>query len=290
MKHKILIFILKLLPKNLAHKILYKRHTKKKLDLKNPQDFNEKIQYLIVNFFSKKEANLSDKLNVKEYVSKLKIKDLFIPKTIACYYDVDSIDINKLPSRFVLKCNHGSGNVIICNSKSNFDFEAAKRILKNELKKDYSNNLLEYHYKYIKPCVIAEEYLDDSGNKNPVDYKFYCFNGKVDNILVCTEREKKLKLNDYDKDWNLLDNIKPEIKSKIRVDKPKNLNKMIKMAEELSKGIPFVRVDLYNIDGKIYFGEYTFTPMGGLINYYNDKALKHYGDLIDLKLYKGVKK
>lgn len=285
MKHKLFSLILKVLPKSLAHRILYSRRTGKKLNLKNPIDLNEKLQYLIIYKFNEKEAYLSDKYLVKEHIKKMNVSNLNIVKTLGVYKTVDEIDLSKLPNEFILKCNHGSGKVFICMDKKTFDFDEAKKELKKELKEDYSNNLLEHHYQYISPVIIAEEHLNDNGNKNPIDYKFYCFNGKVINLLVCSERETGLRLNDYDINWNELENVKNEFRGRKKIEKPQNFDKMIKICEKLSKGIPFVRIDLYNIDGKIYFGEFTFTPMGGVINYYTDDALKFYGDLIDLNLY-----
>lgn len=282
---KVLKRILKFLPKSLAHELLYKRIMGKTLNLKNPKDFNEKIQYLIVYKYGKKEADLADKYLVKQYVAQLNIKDLYIPKTYKAYTSVDDIKLDELPSRFVLKCNHGSGDSIICQDKNNFDLETAKDKLFHSLKNDFSNNLLEYHYSLINPVIIAEEYLDDKSNKNPLDYKFYCFNGKVESILVCSERDKKLRLDDFDLKWNKLNYTYDEYKSKKNIEKPVNLDKMIKIASDLSKNLPFVRIDLYNIDGKIYFGEFTFTPAAGLIKYYNDDALLNLGEKINLSKY-----
>ena len=165
------------LPKSVTHKYLYHKKFKKKLNLKKPKDFNEKLQYLIVYKYGKKEGKLADKLLVKEYVKNLKIENLYIPKTLKVYNDVDEIDISALPEKFVLKCNHGSGNVFVCNDKSKFNIEEAKRMLNASLKKNFAKGTFEYHYKYIKPVIIAEEYLEDGMGKNPLDYKFYVFNG-----------------------------------------------------------------------------------------------------------------
>lgn len=276
--------IVYLLPKKEAHRLYYLKTMKRKLNVDTPKNFNEKIQYLIINKYGKEEAKLSDKIKVKEYVSSLNIKNLHVPAIYETYNKEDKIDLDKLPDHFVLKCNHGSGDVFICKDKSKFDIENIEKKLKKVLDKDFAKKSLEYHYSMIKPMIYAEEYLDDKTNTNPVDYKFYVFNGKVKNILVCTNREKGLQLNDYDLKWNMLDNVVPKYKGK-KIEKPYNLDEMIKIAEELSGNIPFVRVDLYNINGKVYFGEYTFTPAAGTIKYYNEKALNEYGDMLDLKLY-----
>lgn len=265
------------------HKRFFKKRIGKDLDLKNPKDFNEKIQWLILNRYGVKEAKLADKELVKEYVKQLKIPNLKVPKTLATYNDVSEIDINKLPDKFVLKCNHFSGNVFICKDKKEFDFDLAKKKLDEVLKRNFADINLEYHYSYIKPLIIAEEYLNDGIHKNPIDYKFYCFDGEPESILVCSNREKKLKLNDFDLDWNELDYTTDEYRSKERFKRPKRLKEMTKIAKQLSSGIPFVRVDLYEINGDIYFGEYTFTPAAGVIRYYKQEALDYFGSKIDLK-------
>ena len=259
------------------HKALYKMCFGKELDIDHPKDFNEKIHWLILNKYGKREGDLADKQLVKSYVEAKHIKDLKVPKTLATYKNANQIDITKLPDKFVLKCNHFSGHVFICENKEKFDLEEAKKQLNEDLRKDFADINKEYHYSFIKPLIIAEEYLNDGTHKNPIDYKIYCFNGKAESILVCSNRENKLKLNDFDLNWKELDYTTPEYRSKEKFKKPKNLSKMIKIAEELSKDIPFVRVDLYEIGDNIYFGEYTLTPGAGIIRYYKQKALDALG-------------
>ena len=278
--------LLWILPKKYTHKRMYKDHLGKELNLKNPVDFNEKLHYLILNIYGKKEGKLSDKIAVKECILSKNIKDLYVPKTLKVYKNVDKIKLDELPDKFVLKCNHSSGNVIICNNKDTFDLENAKCILKKVLKQNFAKVCYEYHYNYIKPFVYAEEYLDDSNHKNPLDYKIYCSNGKAKSILVCSERESGLKLSEYDLDWNRIDCIVDSFKSSYDIPKPNNLKKMINIAEQLSKDIPFVRVDLYEIDNKIYFGELTFTPAAGICTYYTEESLIEHGKYIDLNAYK----
>ena len=193
--------------------------------------------------------------------------------------------MDELPDKFVLKCNHGSGRVYICKDKNTFDLENIRSELNRELKRDFAKVNLEYHYSFIKPVIIAEEYLDDGVHKNPIDYKFYCFNGKAESILVCSNRENELKLNDFDLNWNELDYTFEKYRSNEKLKRPTKLREMIRIAEELSCGMPFVRVDLYEINRKIYFGEYTFTPAAGMIYYYKQKALRCLGDKINLEDY-----
>ena len=285
MKRKLVFLVLNVLPKKMAHKILYRISIKKKLNLKKPEDLNEKLQYLMIYKYGKKEGMYSDKFKVKDYINKMNIKDLNVPKTLKIYTSADQINLDELPEKFVLKCNHGSGKVFICQSKNNFNLNQIKIELRKMLKQDFSKQTLEYHYSFIKPLIIAEEYLDDGENTNPVDYKFYCHNGIVESILVCSERNISLRLDDYDLNWDMLDYTYDKYKSHKEITKPANLDTMIQIASELSKEFPFVRVDLYSIKGKIYFGELTFTPAAGLITYYKQSALDKLGEMIDLKQY-----
>lgn len=268
-----------LLTKKAAHKILYKRSLNKKLNINNPKDFNEKIQWLIINEYDKKYADLTDKIKVREYIEKKGYKDI-LTNIYGIYNSSEEINFEQLPNEFVLKTNHGSGKVYICNDKNKFDIEMCKKKLDEELKQDFSKQSLEYHYAYIKPKIMCEEYLKEENRMTPLDYKIHCFHGKADCILLCSEREKKLKYDYYDLDWNYLNYSKQEYRSSKNYDKPSNLNEMIKIAEELSKDFSFVRVDLYNINNKIYFGELTFTPAAGMDDSITDEALEHMGKLI----------
>lgn len=257
----------------------------KELNLVNPKDFNEKIHWLILNCYGKKEGKLADKELVKKYVANLAVDGLKVPKTLKTYKNANDIDLDELPEKFVLKCNHFSGDVFICKDKKKFDLEAVKKRLNEVLRKDFADINLEYHYSYIKPLIMAEEYLDDGEHKNPVDYKIYCFNGKAESILFCSDRENGVRFDEYDLDWNRLDYTTEKYKSGKKFRRPKNLEKMIKIAEELSRGLLFVRVDLYDVGGEIYFGEYTFTPAAGVIEYYKQGALDHLGKKINLNKY-----
>lgn len=269
------------LPKKIAHEMLYYLVKRKKLNLNNPKDFNEKIQWLIVNEYGKREGKLADKYLVREYVSEKGLSNI-LPKLYGVYDHFKEIDFSKLPKDFVLKTNHGSGGVFICESQKDFNFKECGKALDKNLKNDFSKKNLEYHYKYIEPKIICEEYLKEESRKNPLDYKFYCFNGKVECVLVCSEREENLKLDYYDLDWNCLNYSKEIYRSEKKQVKPEKFEEMIKIAEILSKEFKFVRVDLYNINGKIYFGELTFTPAAGLSSTITDEAADYLGNLIVL--------
>lgn len=279
---KIYYIVLHYFPKSIAHKILYYRVLGKRLNLRNPKDFNEKIQWLMVYKYGEKEGKLADKFLVRNYVKNKGLSNLLC-EIYGVYNNFNEIDFNCLPDEFVLKTNHGSGDVFICNDKKKFDFDKCSKVLQENLSKDYSKQSLEYHYHYIEPKIICEQYLKDSYRKNPLDYKFYCFNGKVECILLCSEREKELKLDYYDLNWNYLNYSKEEYRSNIKHEKPNNLIEMIEVAQKLSENFKFVRVDLYNINNKIYFGELTFTPAAGLVNYNTKEALDYFGSLINLE-------
>lgn len=282
MIYKIYMELLWLFPKKIAHKIYYKKITGKKLDLKNPDGLNEKIHYLIINYYGKEEAKLTDKFLVKKYIEEKNISDLNIPKT---YFTIENTNIDKAnyPEKFILKCNHGSGDVFICKNKDEFDFEEAIKKLLIIKKKNFAKKLLEYHYKYIKPVIMCEELLEDETNERLIDYKFFCYNGKVDCVMVCTDRGNDIKKDFFDIEWKHLNyGLKKEYSNK-KIKKPKNLKRMFEIAGELSIGHPFVRVDLYEVNNKIYFGELTFTPAAGLSKAYSKIGNKHLGKLLDIK-------
>lgn len=280
---KLIMNLLYCLPKGFAHKIYYYHRMKRKLNLKNPIDLNEKIQWLIVYRYGIREADYTDKLIVKQKLEKFDEK-LHIPKLYFSFDSVNQIDYDKLPDKFVLKTNNGCGNVFICRDKKNFDLKNAKAQLKKTLKEKFAKKNLEYHYSYIKPKIICEEFLDDNSGKLPTDYKFYCFNGVVKCILVCTDRidENNKSISYFDIKWNKLDYEKDKYKNNKIIEKPKNLSEMLRIASKLSKDFNFVRVDLYNINGDIYFGELTFTPACGMINNITQVALNQLGNNLKL--------
>ena len=254
----------------------------KDLNLKNPKDFNEKIQWLIVNKYGRKEAKYADKIAVRDYIKEIGCENL-LTKLYGTYNNFDEIDFDKLPEKFVLKTNHDCGSVVICKDKSLFNKEEAKAKLNKSLKRNFTQVNLEYHYKYIKPMIMCEEYIDDGSGKIPTDYKFFCFNGNPECVRVGTDRDNLLRLDYYDLEWNYLDYSNEEDKSEKKLEKPKNLNEMVEIAKKLSKPFQFVRADLYDCNGKIYFGELTLTPSAGLNKHTKQSALDYFGSLIDIK-------
>lgn len=256
------------------------------IDWKHPKTFNEKLQWLKLNNRNPLYTTLVDKYRVKSWVGE-KIGNQHIIPSLACYHSMDEIYLDRLPSQFVLKCNHDSGSVVICKDKASFDLEAAKKKLGEAMKKNFYWEAREWPYKNVKPCVFAEKYMeDDSGGLT--DYKVSCFNGVPYKVMVCLDRysSEPTKFYSFDKDWNLLRHNKmgkaaPEGFS---LPKPKNFEKMMDFSALLSKNIPFVRVDFYEADGVLFFGELTFFPEGGF-----DKALLKetdalYGEMIKLPI------
>lgn len=252
------------IPDELYLKILYKALMGKKLDLEHPHTFNEKLQWLKLHDRNPKYTMMVDKYEAKKYVADIIGEEYIIP-TLGVWNRFDDIDFDSLPDQFVLKCTHDSGGLIICKDKSKLDYYVAKRKIEKSLKNNYYYSGREWPYKNIVPRVIAEPYIEDEFGELR-DYKFSCFNGTADNVMVCMDRASgEAKFYFFDKDWNLLKLNKrgQTVMPGFTVEKPKNLEKMFEIATILSENLPYARVDLYNINGKIYFGEITFYPDSG---------------------------
>lgn len=249
-------------------KYMYRLVMHEKLNLKHPQKFTEKIQWLKLYDRKPEYTDMVDKVKVKEYVSK-KINNKIIIPTLAVYNDVNDLDLGKLPDRFVLKTSNGGGSnsVIICRDKSNFNIENAKKILQRGLKFSIYKNYREWPYKSIHAQIIAEMYMQNNDDDELMDYKFYCFNGRAEYCQVIMGRHANETIDFFDRDWKhqsfygLNPIAKPAGKP---IAKPAALDQMLKIADILSENIPFVRVDLYYVNAEIYFGELTFYPASGL--------------------------
>lgn len=232
--------------------------------LDHPVLFSEKMQWLKLHLRQPFLTMLVDKLEVKDYVSKHLGPEYICPK-LGVWDNVDKIDFASLPKQFVLKTTHGGGNegVVVCKDKDALDWEAAKAKLAVNMKENIYDCYREWPYKYVKRRIFAEEYLGD----NIVDYKFYCCNGEVVCILLCVGRQEgHVKYFFLDKEWHLCPYNKDsiELADEFSEAPPENLQQMLEIAAKLSKGFPFVRIDLFDVEGRIYFGEYTFFPASGL--------------------------
>ena len=249
----------------------------RRLDWENPTRYSEKLNIFKISKESEKYSNYVDKFKVREYVKEAIGEEYLIPM-VGLYENTDQIDILSLPTKFILKCTHSSGATVICQDKSQFNWDNEKVQIDKWLNSNFYFTSRERQYKNIIPRIICEEYLDD-GSGGLSDYKFHCFNGKVYFIRGITGRLTGLKKCTYDRDWNQLPltlDIHHEVGPSFMA-KPSNLEEMIELAEKLSKPFPHVRVDLYNLKGKIYFGELTFTPAAGLFHFNDDKYDLEYG-------------
>ncbi len=241
-------------------KLSYRAHLGNKLDLDNPKTFNEKLQWLKLHDRNPKYNEFVDKQLVKEYIAKEIGAEYVIP-TFGVWNSVEEIEFDKLPKQFVLKCTHDSGSIIVCKDKDNFDIDGAKKKLSQKMKKNLFWWGREWPYKDLTPRIIAEKYMTDNGEEL-ADYKLMCFNGRVKCSFVCSDRfsDKGLHVTFFDREWRVLPFERHYPSVKEGLPQPVNYDKMIELAEKLSKGIPFVRVDFYESEGKIYFGEMTFFP------------------------------
>ena len=259
---------LSLISPTIVSKIRYKNNFGRALNLENPTEFNEKLQWLKLKRYQNDPLVIqcADKVRVREYVEQCGCGEMLI-ECLGVYEDPECIPWEQLPEQFVLKCNHGAGYNIVCNDKSSLDIEAAKKQLKEWLKDDYSLTYAEMHYHQIKRKIICEKYIQPEDGILPDDYKVYCFNGEAFCTMLCKEREQEenCKYYFFDKECNFKpwDSSTADLKD-VRIEKPKQFEKMIAYAEKISKAFPFVRVDLYVMEDRIYFGEMTFTPCGCL--------------------------
>lgn len=260
-------------------KLRYKITFHKKLNLDNPQTFNEKLQWLKLNDRKEIYTTMVDKYEAKKYVANIIGNEYIIP-TIGIYNSFDEIDFSELPNQFVMKCTHDSGGLVICKDKNNLDINKARKKINKSLKNNYYYGGREWPYKKVKPRIIIEKYMGDNLN----DYKIFCFDGVPKYILVCSNRNGNFKNTDfYDVNWNLMPFTREKHQNNpIGISKPENLNEMLLIAEKLSKDIPFVRVDLYDIKNKIYFGEMTFYPSAGFEGFSPVEWDKKLGDMIKL--------
>jgi hypothetical protein len=270
----------------LHSRILFYASQHKRLNLKNPATFNEKLMWLKINNYYNNSTvwRCADKYLVRDYAKKCGVEEKFLPKLLGVYNNANEIDFKKLPNKFALKCSHGCGFNIICTDKNKLDIEKTRKQLNKWLKTKFGYESAENYYTHIKPCIICEKFIESIGDEWPPDYKIYCFNGIPKFLLVTSERDSgKLRLNWYDFDWNELSYGHEKNRSKKNLAKPTSLPKMIKIAEKVSKDFPFVRVDFYEYNSKPIMGEMTFTPAANIATYYNEYAQKELGKMLNIK-------
>lgn len=259
----------------------------KNLNLNNPQTFNEKLQWLKLYNRKPEYTMMVDKYAVREYI-KEKLGEEYLIPLLGVWDSPDDIDFDKLPNQFVLKCNHNSGlGMCICKDKSKLDINKVKKELKKGLKQNYYLTGREWPYKDVPRKIVAEKYMEENPDEELNDYKFFCFNGTPKLILVCSDRFSNggLRENFYDTNWNLLNMKRPDTSnSKQPQSQPQKLGNMLQLAAAISEKFPFVRIDFYEIKGKVYFGEITFFPASGLKRFIPEEWDYKLGEMIDLSI------
>ena len=280
---KKLKYTLRFLPDKLFIQIYYFIRFKRFCNFKNPKTYNEKLQWLKLYDRNPEYTKIVDKYEVKEYVSKLIGEEYIIP-TLGVWDSFDDIDFDKLPNQFVLKCTHDSEGLVIVKDKNKLDINGAREKINTALKYNFYYIGREWPYKDIKPRIIAEKYMEDSVYGELRDYKFFCFNGEAKAMFIATERnEGNVKFDYYDLDFNNLGIVQHYPNSSNVIDKPINFDKMIELSEVLSKDMPHVRVDFYEVDGMLYFGELTFYHLSGFMPFTPNKWDGIFGDWINLQ-------
>ncbi len=257
----------------------------KKINLTSPLTFNEKLQWLKLYDHNPKYTVMADKVAVKDYVSKC-IGEQYVIPTLGVWDSVEKINFDSLPLKFAIKCNHNSGcGMCICKDKSRLDIVKVRRELTKGLKQDYYLMHREWPYKDIPRKILAEQYLENCEVGGLIDYKIHCFNGVPKFILVCKDRFSPTGLTEdfFTTEWEHMAVKRPNIpNATMPILKPAKLDEMLFLAEKLSKDIPFLRVDFYYVDGKIYFSELTFFPASGFAAFEPEEWDKKFGDWLVL--------
>ncbi|WP_340616633.1 ATP-grasp fold amidoligase family protein [Xenorhabdus entomophaga] len=272
-------------------KSIYKERLNKNLNFETPSSFNEKLQWLKLNTYKDSElvTQCADKFAARDYVSDKGCQEILIPM-YGCWDKASDIDWNSLPDKFVMKCNHGAGYNVICKNKKYLNINDTVNKLNFWMKEDYWRKAVELVYKNIPKKIVCEKFIETTNGALPYDYKIFCFHGRPEFAMVCTERESdKPKFYFMDKSWNVLpygiDCFDADLD---KLEKPQNFEKLFYYAEKLSQPFPFVRVDLYLNDGVIKFGELTFIHSAGMDKELNNEKYNNVdetiGNLIKLDL------
>lgn len=273
---------LKWIPDSVYLRILYMLRMQRILHLNKPVTYNEKLQWLKINDRKPEYSDYVDKYLVKRIVAdKLESNEYVIP-TLAVWNSIEEIDIESLPNKFVIKCTHDSGGLVICKDKSKLDIEAMKEKLQRCLKKNYYYQNREWPYKNVVPRIIAEPYIEEHQYGELKDFKFFCFDGEVRALFVASDRPDDTKFDYFDSDFNRLEVRQHYPNSNYDIKKPECFEEMKKIAETLSRGIKHVRIDLYDVDGKPMFGEMTFFHFSGMERFFPDEYDYLWGEYIDI--------
>lgn len=279
--------IIKAISPTLYVKEQYKYITHHKLNLKNPIRYTEKLQYLRLYVYPKDDlvSKCASRDGVREYIKELGFEKYLIP-IYGVFDNFDEIDFSILPNKFVMKCTHACAFNKIVLDKNNLDIKKLRKQFNKWLKINYGNKTVEKHYSKIKPRIIIEQYIGDENNL-PLEYKIHVFNGIAKSLYVVSGRGKDIRYNNYYIDWTPFDGSQFNgwKKTNYPLNKPDNFDEMVFLAESLAKNFPFVRVDLYNINGKIYFSEMTFTPAKGTLILDDDKCDFEMGEWLNINKY-----
>lgn len=278
------------IPNEMYIKLMYRLELGRKLDLIHPIRYNDKMQWLKLYNHRLEYVAMADKINAKMVAAKL-VGERYIIPTLGVWNRPEQIEWDKLPNQFVLKTNHDSGNsgvVVIKDAAKLQDLHYKRQIIRRlnqSLRKDAFAAGREWPYKNIERKVFAEQYMEDQTTHDLRDYKFYCIGGKPIFLFVATERNvpgEIAKFDYFDMDFNPLDLRMAHPKSGCKIDKPICFEEMKQLAERLSQGIPTIRIDLYEVNGKVYFGEFTFFPSGGLAAFHPDEWDYRLGEMVVL--------
>ena len=276
--------LIQYLPSKLSLQLQYRYLFHRKLHLANPQAYSEKLQWLKLYYHPKEYIDMVDKYAVKSIVAKIIGEEHVIP-LIGCWEHVEDIPWGELPNRFVLKTTNGCSNegVVICRDKGRFDISKACQKLNCAMKQNKWRENREWHYRHVHPRIIAEQYMEDQYGELR-DYKFFCFDGEVKALYVASERQSREEpyFNFFDAEYNQLPMQQVYPVNPVSPPKPKCFEQMKELARKLSAGLPHVRVDLYDVDGKVYFGEYTFYHLGGEVPMTPDKWDYTFGSWLKL--------
>ena len=283
--------VVKLVSKKAYISYQYKYITHHKLNWKNPTRYTEKLQYLRLYVYPKDPLVIkcAGRVGVRDYVKEKGYENLLI-KTYGVFDRFEDIDFDKLPNAFALKTTHSSQMNYICFDKSKINYDELKKKFNGYLKTNYGKKTVELHYSPIKPQIIIEELMLENG-KLPTEYKIHVFNGKAKSLYVVTSRGIDIRYNNYYIDWTPFDGSQFNgwKKTDYPLEKPKNFDEMIKISEDLASPFPFVRVDLYDINGTIYFSELTFTPAKGTLILDDDKCDFEMGEWLDISEFTNAK-
>lgn len=265
-------------------KKVYEHRMGKKLNLNNPITYSEKLQWIKLYDHNPIYTTLVDKYKVKEFVT-ARIGSKYIIPTLGAWNSFDEIDFDNLPNQFVLKCTHDSGGVVICKDKQHFDKKSARKKLNRAMKHNYYYMGFEWPYKNVNPRIIAEQYMVDTKTSELRDYKFFCFDGKIKALFIATDRQKEgcdVKFDFFDENFVHLPFKQGHENADIVIDKPVCFDEMKKVAKILSKNIKEVRVDLYEVNGMVFFGEMTFFHHGGWTPFEPNEWDMKFGEWINL--------